>query len=280
MLRTLALCLGAVLALAPAALAATVSGALVYCTGGTHCRYFSAPGLHVTFEAAPGEVNELRVLSETQPVGDVPAGRFQDARATITTGEYCATVNEHEAFCAAQPPALGVKLLARTGDEADFVHLDTGEAQLGPGDDTGRGVGSIRGGPGDDDIQFETPAPRPFPYYTIEFFGGPGEDLLVGALPTSDLDGGRGADEIVGGDGPDRLRGRAGDDLITGGRSGDGINGGAGSDDVFAGAEDDRVAVNDGQRDIVRCGPGRDRVRVDSRDMVRGCERVIFEPRD
>jgi Ca2+-binding RTX toxin-like protein len=278
MVRTLALCLGAVLALAPAALAATVSGAMVNCTGGTHCRYFGAPSLNLSFEAAPGEVNELRVLSTVRALSDPLGFRIQDGRATIATGDFCASVNDHEALCGPDRPISTFSMEARTGDQADSAFVEIGTALLGPGDDTGRGAGVIRGGPGDDDVQFEAPAP-PAPYfYFMHFHGGPGQDLLVGGLPSSQIEGGAGRDEIVGGEGADVLRGGGGDDQITGGRSGDGINGGRGSDDVFAGAEDDRVAVNDGQRDIVRCGPGRDRVRVDSLDRVSGCERVILDP--
>jgi hypothetical protein len=278
MVRMLALCLGALLALAPAALAATVSGTLVYCTGGSHCRYYSAPGLHVTFDAAPGEINDLQVLSTARAITDPPGIRVHDARATIGTGAYCTSLTDHEALCAPQPPALGLAMVARTGDQADSVLVEYGNALLGTGDDLGRGSGEIRGGPGDDEIRFEAPTPPSFHFYVIHFLGGPGQDVLVGGLQTSQLDGGGGPDDIVGGDGPDVLRGGAGDDEITGGRSGDGIHGDRGNDHVFAGAEDDRVAVNDGQRDLVRCGPGQDRVRVDSHDVVRGCERVIFDP--
>jgi hypothetical protein len=283
MVRTLAVCLGALLALPSAALAATVSGTLIYCTGEEACRYFMVPALGVGFDAAPGEINELRVQETVREgVTDRQGVRIQDTRATVTAGDYCTSVDEHEAVCRPRPqePTSALWMTARTGDQADVAFVEFGSALLGPGDDTGRGSGVIQGGPGGDDIQFEAPAPRPFQFFTITFHGGAGEDLLVGGLPTSDLDGGPGPDELVGGDGPDRLRGRAGADRITGGRSGDGIVGGRGIDDVFGGADDDRIAVNDGQRDLVRCGPGRDRVRVDSLDMVRGCERVILEPRD
>jgi RTX calcium-binding nonapeptide repeat (4 copies) len=281
MIRTLALCLGTVLALAPAALAATVSGNLVHCTGGEECRYFMVPSLSVGFEAAPGEVNELRV-QETVQEGTLPRVLVHDARAAVIAGDYCMSVNEHEAVCGPrhQEPTSGLAMTAWTGDGADVAFVEFGSALLGPGDDTGRGSGLIRGGPGDDDIQFEPPDPHPFQtFFSISFLGGPGGDLLVGGLPVSDLDGGRGPDELVGGAGPDRLRGRGGDDRITGGRGGDGIAGGRGSDDVFGGADDDRIAVNDGARDLVRCGRGRDRVRVDSLDVARGCERVILERR-
>jgi Ca2+-binding RTX toxin-like protein len=280
MVRTLALCLGAVLALAPAALAATASGTLENCTGGTHCRYFGAPILKLTFEAAPGEINELRVLSTVRAITDPLGVRIQDGRAPIAAGDFCTSQNENEALCGPRPeqPISAFSMVWRTGDQADSAFVEIGSALLGAGDDMGRGNGVIRGGPGDDDIRFEAPAP-PAPYFHfMTFYGGPGQDVLAGGLPTSGLHGGGGPDDLTGGDGPDVLRGGGGDDEITGGRSGDGIHGDRGNDLIFAGTEDDRVAVNDGQRDLVRCGPGQDRVRVDPLDVVRGCERVILDP--
>lgn len=278
MLRTLALCLGALLALAPAALAATVSGTLTDCTGGSHCRYFGAPSLNLTYAAAPGEVNELRVLGTMRAPADPLGFRIQEGRATLAAGDHCTSLSEHEALCGPQGPISTFSMEAQTGDQADSAFVEIGTASLGPGDDTGRGVGDIRGGPGDDDIRYEAPAlPAPYVYFML-FHGGPGQDVLVGGLPSSGLHGGGGPDDLEGGDGADVLRGGDGDDDITGGRSGDGIKGGRGNDQVFAGSEDDRIAVNDGQRDLVRCGSGRDRVRVDSRDVVHGCERVILDP--
>jgi hypothetical protein len=50
--------------------------------------------------------------------------------------------------------------------------------------------------------------------------------------------------------------------------------------DVFAGgAGRDRLRADGGNRDLVRCGKGRDRAVVDRRDVTRGCERVGIVPR-
>ena len=84
--------------------------------------------------------------------------------------------------------------------------------------------------------------------------GGPGEDVLRGA---------RSDDAIYAGEGSDRLFGAAGPDRLVGGRGRDLIVGGPGRD---------RVNAHDGRRDIVRCGAGRDHVRADRRDRLRGCE--------
>ena len=60
-------------------------------------------------------------------------------------------------------------------------------------------------------------------------------------------------------------RGTSGDDCLVGG---------SGADSLVAGAGDDRVLARDGYRDLIRCGPGRDRATVDAADRTRGCERV------
>jgi DNA-binding beta-propeller fold protein YncE len=84
-----------------------------------------------------------------------------------------------------------------------------------------------------------------------------GHDLLIG---------GAGADRLFGGRGRDRLRGGRGRDRLRGGRGRDRLRGGPGRD---------RLHVRGGGRDRVHCGDGRDTVRVDKRDSVRRCERII-----
>jgi hypothetical protein len=44
---------------------------------------------------------------------------------------------------------------------------------------------------------------------------------------------------------------------------------------VCAGKGRDRIRVLSGDKDVVRCGSGRDTVRADRIDRVRGCERVV-----
>ena len=96
--------------------------------------------------------------------------------------------------------------------------------------------------------------------------GGAGADVLVG---------GAGADVLRGRGGNDILRGKAGNDRLDGGRGADTILGGPGTDRLEGGAGDDRVLTRDGKRDVVVCGPGRDRVIADRADRVsRSCERV------
>jgi hypothetical protein len=127
-------------------------------------------------------------------------------------------VNEHEAVCEPRrhEPTSALWMTARTGDRADVVVVEFGSALLGPGDDTGRGAGVIRGGRA-----------------TTTSGSSPSSVLFSSTrMPSTAA--------------LDRTRWSA-----------------------VAGSEDDRIAINDGQRDLARCGPGRDRVRVDSRDVVR-----------
>jgi hypothetical protein len=95
--------------------------------------------------------------------------------------------------------------------------------------------------------------------------GRAGDDCLFGRAGDDLLFGGNGDDNVDGGRGDDLLRGDAGDDRLFD-RSGE--------DRLEAGPGNDRLDARDGHRDIVRCGPGHDRARVDRVDSVAGCERV------
>jgi Tol biopolymer transport system component len=73
-------------------------------------------------------------------------------------------------------------------------------------------------------------------------------------------------DTLVGTPLRDLMHGLGGADTITGGRGNDVLSGGPG---------DDLLRARDGLGDVIRCGPGRDRVIADRRDVVdRDCERV------
>jgi Ca2+-binding RTX toxin-like protein len=120
---------------------------------------------------------------------------------------------------------------------------------------------------------------------TRELRGTPGRDVLEGraggdlifALGGADrVRGKRGHDCLVGGPGGDRLVGEEGNDRLTGGTGGDRIDGGPGRNAYDAGAGDDRIKARNGWRELVRCGPGKDSVRADSNDRLRGCERVAL----
>jgi Ca2+-binding RTX toxin-like protein len=188
-------------------------------------------------------------------------------------------------------------ITAREGDDRVFARRGNDSVDLGPGADRafgGRGGDGIFGGPGPDRI-----------------WGNRGADTLrgdaddVGDLVSQDrLHGGLGDDTLFGGDGQDFLTGGFGDDTQEGGAGNDTIfanqgrdhtEGGPGNDRLWAlsskdvsgpddttgdlvrgGEGDDRIAVRDGERDVVSCGPGIDRAILDFKDAVEdnSCEVV------
>ena len=120
-----------------------------------------------------------------------------------------------------------------------------------------------------------------------------GDDCLFGGAGNDTIDAGAGHDLAVGADGEDVLRGQTGNDRLSGGPGSDGLTGGQGADRITGGDGDDRLVGGsgrdslaggpgndslssaDGRPDRVSCGPGRDIARVDRRDRVSGCERVL-----
>ena len=97
---------------------------------------------------------------------------------------------------------------------------------------------------------------------------------LVGT-PRNDYEAGSGYDDVIEGlAGNDTLLGGAGYDRISGGRGNDVIFGGSGADRLLGGPGSDTINAADGERDVVDCGPGRDRVIADPFDVVSGCEVV------
>jgi RTX calcium-binding nonapeptide repeat (4 copies) len=245
------------LGLPAAAQAGEASGELVSCTGSDICRYFpNERRLDVTFEAAPGEVNELSVLPD-------PGGvRFGDDRAAITPGDFCAASTPNVVLCG-PPASSGLLAIAFTGDRADTVLADTGTVFLEEGSDHGIAEGgSLFGGSGNDRLISATRGSL--------LSGGAGRDLLTGV----------GADDIFIGDtGEDRIFARGGADSIDGGPGADFLAGGPGRDEIRAAGGDDRVHAADRQRDIVDCGRGQDRAVVRANDRVFHCERVIYRER-
>jgi Ca2+-binding RTX toxin-like protein len=97
---------------------------------------------------------------------------------------------------------------------------------------------------------------------------------IVGTARADYLPGGGFDDVILGMRGNDTLVGGAGDDKLDGGPGNDMLTGGAGADLLLGGPGSDTIYAADGERDIVDCGPGRDRAVVDSVDKVTNCEVV------
>lgn len=105
--------------------------------------------------------------------------------------------------------------------------------------------------------------------------GGAGDDCLFGGPGNDKLSGGSGKDALTGSSGKDKLSGGTGNDVLTGGAGNDSLAGGQGTNRLTAGAGNDRVNSANGKRETVNCGRGRDSVRADRSDRLRGCERVL-----
>lgn len=246
-------CLVPVLAAPTAARAGEVSGALVFCTGDDICRYFSQPRLEVTFQAAPGERNNLRMLPHPDGV------RIVDSGSAIVPGPSCTAVDANDVRCGPPAPA-GLLASAFTGDGPDAAFTRIGSVDLGPGRDLGIAVSaSVRGRQADDEL-------RAWGEGSLAY-GDAGRDALLAF----------GGDQYLnGGAGPDFISGGAGGDLIAAGPGADQITGGHGRDDISAGAGNDFIRASDPARDVVRCGRGTDRAFISRRDRTSGCERVTF----
>jgi Ca2+-binding RTX toxin-like protein len=238
---------------APAAWAGEVSGKLVFCEGGDYCRYFPEPRLDVTFRAAGGELNDLRMLAHPDGV------RIVDSGAAIETGEFCTADNPNEVRCGPPAPS-GLVAAAFTGDGRDVAFASIGSVFLGRGPDHGIAAGiGMEGGPGDDKL-----------------IGVSGASLLFGGAGRDHLSGAGGDEALAGGSGRDRMIGRGGADRIEAGPGADSVAGGAGRDQIYGGSGDDLLHASDPDRDLVRCGRGKDRASVSGNDRVFGCERVVY----
>jgi Ca2+-binding RTX toxin-like protein len=158
------------------------------------------------------------------------------------------------------PNGLGARTaqlqLASNGAGAPHVVTLTGTGALRNGACANRRTGTARR-----DRLNGTPAGD-------RLFGLGGNDVLNGRAGVDCLKGGRGRDRLNGGTGKDLLLGDAGNDILIGGRGRNTYRGGAGNDTIRA--------ANGVREKGVDCGPGRrDLAKVDRRDKVRRCERVI-----
>ncbi len=118
----------------------------------------------------------------------------------------------------------------------------------------------IYGGPGDDELDN-----LGFKNVHGHYFHGHGHyfrfESGIKDLSKNVLYGGPGDDTISGGSAYDRLVGGKGSDVIYGGSGEDVLYGGDGDDELDSGRDD-------GQRDKLYCGAGRDEYRADKNDYV------------
>jgi hypothetical protein len=145
----------------------------------------SRTGSTITFTAAPGETNDVRISSG-------PIGLVITDTAGLTAAGDCTQVSPTEANC---------------GVDGDFV------ISLGDGNDSLFEAGSFRpvhvdGGPGDDKLQ-----------------GDQAVDVFHGGAGKDEIDGGGGADQLFGDAGDDYLKGGTGDDQLDGGSGKDVLEG-------------------------------------------------------
>ncbi|SEO07998.1 Arylsulfatase A [Salinihabitans flavidus] len=87
------------------------------------------------------------------------------------------------------------------------------------------------------------------------FFGGAGNDTLIGGNGRDILDGGAGDDVIRGGEGRSRIHGGPGNDQISDGPGGSEIHTGPGRNTVTSDGGDDRIFVGAGHN-VIRAGEG------------------------
>jgi hypothetical protein len=107
--------------------------------------------------------------------------------------------------------------------------------------------------------------------------GDEGDDFMAGGAGDDRQDGGAGNDTIFANQGRDTTEGGDGNDRLFALSQKD-VNGGddMDGDTVRGGAGDDRIAVRDGEKDVVNCGPGIDKALLDFKDVVEdnSCEVV------
>ena len=112
--------------------------------------------------------------------------------------------------------------------------------------------------------------------------GKDGPDVIYGQAGSDQLHGNDGQDVLYGGAGDDNLRGGADGDLEYGNEGGDSLWGGQGADQLFGGAGNDllHALADDNQRDVVDCGPGKDKAWLNSKERglyrISGCETVFW----
>jgi len=123
-------------------------------------------------------------------------------------------------------------------------------------------------------------------------WGGGGQDQAWYSLRTADLslslddvandgEAGEGDDvrfdveRMVAGDGDDTLLGNDDANRLEGGAGDDSISGLGGADHLYGRGGNDEIQAQDGNADVVSCGPGDgDHAVVDAQDSVTGCEVV------
>lgn len=206
----------------------------------------------VSFRAAPGERNDLRIASAA---GDPSAVILTDGGAPLTPGRGCTAVAAG-VLCA---PRFLDLITVNLGDRSDRADLSASrrtapQVKGGTGDDRLRGPSCLWGEEGADILRITASPARSTCFGSS---GGDGADRLIGSPRPDDLFGGSGTDELTGGAGEDFLGGGGGPDRVRGGPDNDNLHGGRGEDLITAAAGRDIVGADPGD-DTVMMGPGGD----------------------
>jgi hypothetical protein len=293
----------AAIALAVAAAPATASAASI------EVRATSTGSSVIAYDAAPGEVNALRMSGTVGPF-DLRMEFFEHS-APLAAGPGCVAGSPVVCGEVDRPFPVNVTL----GDEDDVANVNsftsstTMEAGIGDDDVLAGGIdASADGGPGNDTIRLAA-------NNLTTGHGGGGRDRIAAGLgaAAAQLAGGGGGDllvpggflfnEALGGYGDDRLvsftgsevtlSGQAGNDVLVaaggrriqlnGGYGGDILAGELGGQAVNAGPGHDLIDVRgaaDTAADTVACGAGFDVVWANSADAVaEDCElELSFDP--
>jgi hypothetical protein len=139
---------------------------------------------------------------------------------------------------------------------------DTGKRKI-----TSPTYGLMMGEKGDDEIRGGS-----------ELYGGEGNDVIYGGSGGDYIEGQQDDDVIHAGDGGDFfVAGGKGEDDIYGGDGNDWLFGDQGEDVLYGGDGNDHLeADEDGQRDKLYCGEGKDRYSADKIDYVHSsCEKKM-----
>jgi Ca2+-binding RTX toxin-like protein len=224
-----------------------------------------------------GNLNLIdQVTDEVIYMGGTFAASGEDAQIVAREKDPRFLFPQIKAFCASGPPSLhGSDTIVATGNVVEVP-------ALGGGGGGGSGAHGGRDFPGGG---FGTPSDPLGPGGCAKTLRGTARadtldgtsagDLIFGLAGKDSIRGLGGNDCLIGEGGRDRLLGGEGADRLTGGSGADTLVGGSGVNRYDAGSGNDVVKAANGRRELISCGPGRDRARVDRRDRARNCEQLI-----
>ncbi len=216
----------------------------------------------------PGVANPTQADADSDGIGDAcditPGGPDDDGDGIPNTDDNCPTV-----FNPSQADTDGDGI----GDACDTPG-DGGPGATAPCQ--GASARMFRGTGGNDQLNGSSSRDALFGLGgndDIRAFAG--KDCVAAGAGNDIVRSGASADLVKGGRGRDNLRGASGKDELRGGPGKDRLNGGSSRDVLKGGAGNDVIKAADFRPDKVRCGGGKDKVKVDSRDKVsRNCETV------